>query len=113
MIEQTERIFQDVRKNAMQAYIKYKTYCDKKANASKLKQADYVYILQPKADHQGGKILFIVFRWIGSNIIEKVLPNNNFCGTQNWHQKDAVTSSDEAEPIHTPPTYTGHTNHTT
>ena len=41
VLEQTEIIFQDVRKNAMQTYIKYKAYYDKKANASKLKQADY------------------------------------------------------------------------
>ena len=51
VLENTEAIFQDVRENAMQAYIKYKAYFDKKANASKLKQSDYVYILQPKADH--------------------------------------------------------------
>ena len=50
----------------------------KKANASKLKQSDYVYILQPKADHQGSKIFFTDFRWIGPFIIEKVLPNNNY-----------------------------------
>ena len=54
-------IHQDVRKNTMQAYIKYKAYYDKKANASKLKEADYVYILQPKADHQGSKIPFTEF----------------------------------------------------
>ena len=34
--EQTEITFQDVRRNAMQAYIKYKAYYDKKANASNL-----------------------------------------------------------------------------
>ena len=65
----------------MQAYIKYKAYCDKKANASKLKlqtKADYVFILQPKADHQGSKIPFTDFRWIGPYIIEKVLPNNKY-----------------------------------
>ena len=45
VLSQTEMIHQDVRKNAMQAYIKYKTYCDKKANASKVKEADYVYVL--------------------------------------------------------------------
>ena len=76
VLEQTEAIFQDVRKNAMQAYIKYKAYYDKKANASKLKQSDYVYILQPKADHQGSKILFTDFRWIGPYFTEKLLPNN-------------------------------------
>ena len=78
VLEQTEMIHQDVRKNIMQAYIKYKAYYDKKANASKLKEADYVYILQPKADHQGSKIPFTEFRWIGPYTIEKVLPNNNY-----------------------------------
>ena len=78
VLEQTQMIHQDVRKNIMQAYIKYKAYCDKKTNASKLKEADYVYILQPKADHQGSKIPFTEFRWIGPYIIEKLLPNNNY-----------------------------------
>ena len=78
VLEQTEMIHQDVRKNTMQAYIKYKAYYDKKANASKLKKTNYVYILQPKADHQGSKIPFTYFRWIGPYIIEKVLPNNNY-----------------------------------
>ena len=62
----------------MQAYIKYKAYYDKQANASKIEKADYVYILQPKADHQGSKIPFTEFRWIGPYIIEKVLSNNNY-----------------------------------
>ena len=62
----------------MQAYIKYKAYYDKKTNTSKLKQADYVSILQPKADHQGSKIPFTDFRWIGPYLIEYVLPNKNY-----------------------------------
>ena len=78
VLEQTEMIFQDVTRNTMQAFIKYKAYYDEKANASKLKQSDYVYILQPKADQQGSKIPFTDFRWIGPYIIEKVLPNNNY-----------------------------------
>ena len=56
IFDQTETIYQDVRKNAMQAYINYKAYYDKKANVSKLTEADYVYILQPKIDHQRIKI---------------------------------------------------------
>ena len=72
VLEQTEMILQDVRRNAMQAYIKYKAYHDKKSNASKLKKADYVFILQPKADHQGRKIPCTDFRWTGPYIIEKV-----------------------------------------
>ena len=71
VLEQTEMIHQEVRKNIMQAYIKYKAFYDKKAKASKLKEADYVYILQPKADHQGSKIPFTEFRWIGPYTIEK------------------------------------------
>ena len=78
VLEQTETIFQDVRRNAMQAYIKSKAYYDRKANATKLKQSDYVYILQPKTDHQGSKIPFTDVRWIGPYIVEKVLPNNNY-----------------------------------
>ena len=78
VLEQTEMIHQEVRKNIMQTYIKYKAYYDKKANASKFKEADYVYILQPKADHQGSKIPFTEFRWVGPYIFEKVLPNNNY-----------------------------------
>ena len=70
-------IFQDVRRNAMQAYIKYKAYYDKKANASKPKQSEYVYILQPKADHQGSKTLYR-FSMDRPYIIEKVLTNNNY-----------------------------------
>ena len=77
-LEQTEIFFQDVRKNVMLAYIKYKAYYDTRANASNLKQAEYVFILQPKADHQGSKLHFTEFRWIGPYIIEKVLPNNNY-----------------------------------
>ena len=78
VLEQTETIFQDVKRNAMQAYIKYIAYYDKKANTSKLKQSDYVYILQPKTDREGSKIPFADFWWIGPYIIEKVLPNNNY-----------------------------------
>ena len=58
--------------------IKYKAYYDEKAKASKLKEADYVFVLQPKADHQRSKILFTDFRWMGPSFFEKVLPNNNY-----------------------------------
>ena len=62
----------------MQAYIKDKAYCDKKTNASKLKEHQYVYVLQPKADHQWSKIPFIDFRWISPYVVEKALPKNNY-----------------------------------
>ena len=51
---------------------------DKKAKASPLKEKDYCFILQPKADHQGSKIPFRDFRLIGPYLVEKVLPNNNY-----------------------------------
>ena len=90
VLDQTEMIHQDVRKNAMQAYIKYKAYYDKKANASKLKEADYVYVLQPKADHQGSKIPCTEFRRMGPSIVEKVLPNNNNLVRKNGTDKTQV-----------------------
>ena len=90
VLEQTEMIHQDVRKNIMQGYINYKAYYDKKANASKLKEADCVYILQLKADHQGSKIPLTEFRWVGPYIIEKVLPNNNYLVRKNGTKKTQV-----------------------
>ena len=62
----------------MQSYIKYKKYYDTKTKASPLKEKDYCFILQPKADHQGSKIPFRDFRWAGLYLVEKVLPNNNY-----------------------------------
>ena len=81
-------IQQDVGKNAMQAYTKYKSYYDKKTIASKLKEADYVNVLQPKADHQGNKIPFTEFRWIGPYVIEKVIEKET---TSFWYAKLAPT----------------------
>ena len=78
VLDQTEMIHQDVPKTAMQAYIKYKAFYDKEVHASKLKKADYLYVLQPKADYQGSRFPLTEFRWIGPYIIEKVLPNNNY-----------------------------------
>ena len=62
----------------MQSYLKYKDYYDRKAKAAPLQQGDFCFILQPLADHQGSKIPFREFRWIGPYVIEKVLPNENY-----------------------------------
>ena len=62
----------------MQSYLKYKYYYDRKAKAAALEQGDFCFILQPLADHQGSKIPFREFRWIGPYVIEKVLPNENY-----------------------------------
>ena len=69
-------IYQDVRRNAKQAYIKCKAYYNKKANSSESEELDYAYVLQPKTDHQGSKFQFTEFRWMGPYVFEKVFPNN-------------------------------------
>ena len=78
LLRRTKILYDKTKKNVMQSYIKYKRYYDKKAKASPLKEKDYCFILQPKADHQGSKIPFRDFRWIGPYIKEKVLPNHNY-----------------------------------
>ena len=77
VLTQAEMIFQGVHTNTMQAYIKYKAYYDKKHNASKLKEGESMYILQPIANYQGGKIVFTGFWCIGSHFVEKALTINN------------------------------------
>ena len=76
VLDQTEMINQGNRQNTMQAYIKHKADYDKKVNASKLKAANYLNVLQLKADHRRRKFSFTEVRGIGPYIIEKVLPNN-------------------------------------
>ena len=76
VLDQTQMIYRAVRRRANQAYIKYKAHYDKTAKTTKPKEAEYVFVLHPKADQQGSKIRFMEFRCIGANIIEKVLSNN-------------------------------------
>ena len=78
LLRRSKILYDKTKKNVMQSYIKYKRYYDKKANASPLKEKDYCFILQPKADHQGSKIPFRDFRWIGPYLVEKILPNNDY-----------------------------------
>ena len=78
LLRRTKILYDKTKKKVMQSLIKYKKYYDKKAKASPLKEKDYCFILQPKADHQGSKKPFRDFRWIGTYLVEKVLPNNNY-----------------------------------
>ena len=78
LLRRTKILYHKTKKNVMQSYIKYKKYYDKKAKASPLKEKDYCFILQPKADPQGSKIPFRDFRWIGPYLLDKVPPNNNY-----------------------------------
>ena len=50
----------------------------KKTNVSKLKEQQYVHVLQPKAEHQGNKFPFTDFRWIGPCTVEKAFPYYNY-----------------------------------
>ena len=43
-----------------------------------MKENEFCFVLQPKADHQGSKIPFRDYRWVGPFIVQKVLPNENY-----------------------------------
>ena len=100
VLEQAEMIFQTVRKNTMQAYIKYEAYCDKANNASKLKKQQYVYVLQTKADHQGSKIPFTDFRWKGPFIVENVFSIKNYSVRKLGKKQNPSPSSHKTTTIH-------------
>ena len=74
----TKTLIDKTKQNIMQSYIKYKEYYDRKAKAAPLKENEFCFVLQSKADHQGSKIPFRDYRWVGPFIIQKVLPNENY-----------------------------------
>ena len=74
----TKILIDKTKQNIMQSYIKYKEYYDRKAKAAPIKENEYCFVLQPKADHQGSKIPFRDYRWVGPFIVQKVLPNENY-----------------------------------
>ena len=86
VLDQTQMIYQDVSRNAVQANIRHKACYDKKAKASKLKEADYVYVLQIKADLQGSKIPFREFCWIFPYKLKTCYRITNI-----WYAKLALT----------------------
>ena len=74
----TKILIDKTKQNFMQSYIKYKEYYDRKAKVAPIKENDYCFVLQPKSDHQGSKIPFRDYRWVGSFVVQKVLPNENY-----------------------------------
>ena len=62
----------------MQSDLKYKDYYDQKAKAVPLKEKDYCFDLQAKADSQASKIPFKEYRWIGPFVVQTVLSNDNY-----------------------------------
>ena len=74
----TKTLIDKTKQNIMQSYLKYKEYYDRKAKAAPLKENEFCFVLQPKADHQGSKIPFRDYRWVGPFVVQKVLPNENY-----------------------------------
>ena len=75
----TKTLIDKTKQNIMQSYIKYKEYYDRKAKTAPLKESEYCFVLQPKADNQGSKIPpFRDYRWVGPFVVQKVLPNENY-----------------------------------
>ena len=76
--QRTQILIDQTKKNIMQSYLKYKDYYDRKAKAAPLKEKDYCFVLQPKADNQASKIPFREYRWIGPFVVQTVLSNDNY-----------------------------------
>ena len=76
--QRTQILIDQTKKNIMQSYLKYKDYYDRKAKAAPLKEKDYCFVLQPKADSQASKILFREYRRIGPFVVQTVLSNDNY-----------------------------------
>ena len=75
VLDQIETIFQDVRKNAMQAYIKYKAYYDRKANASKLKKKTITSLYYSrKQTTKGAKFPSQTFAGLGHTLLKRCYP---------------------------------------
>ena len=68
--------FPVVNENAMQANIKY--IYDKKTNTSKLKERDYVFVLQPKADYQSSINLSTDVAGFGPTSLKRLHQITNF-----------------------------------
>ena len=76
--QRTQILIDQTNKNIMQSYLKNKDYYDRKAKADPLKEKDYSFVLQPKADSQASKIPFREYRWIGPFVVQTVLSNDSY-----------------------------------
>ena len=107
-------VFQVVRKDVLHAYIKCKIDFDKIAIACKLKERDFVDVLLRQANHQGSKISFPDFHWIGHyNVEEKNFIKQQLLGTKYWNGKNANPSSHLTTTVHPNVTHTSCTDHIT
>ena len=76
--QRTQILIDQTKKNIMQSFLKYKDYYDRKDKAAPLKEKDFCFVLQPKADSQASKIPFGEYRWIGPFVVQTVLSNDNY-----------------------------------
>ena len=60
------------KQNVVHSHLKCKEYYDRKAKAAPLKENDYCFVLQPRADHQGSIMPFRDYRLVGPFIVQKV-----------------------------------------
>ena len=98
-------ICEDVRKNSMQVYIKYKAYCDKKANASNQTSRLCLWLTaESRSSREQNSFYGNSVDW-ALHFLKSVIEQQLF-GTQNWHQEDASASSYVIASVHTPKTPT-------
>ena len=65
-------LFDQTKRNIMHSYLKYKV------REAPLKEKEFCFVLQPRADNQGSKIPFGDYSWVGPHIVRKALPNDNY-----------------------------------
>ena len=63
----------ETKQNIMHSYLKFEGSYHRKARAAPLKENDYCFVLQPKVDHQGSKLSFRDYRWVGPFLLQKIL----------------------------------------
>ena len=78
ILEQTKLIHQDLRKNTMQAHIKYKEYYEKKLNASELRERDCAYVLWTNAVQKWSKNPATILSRSDPCFVENASSNDNY-----------------------------------
>ena len=108
ILKQTEMIHQDVRKNTMQACIKYKAYYDKKSQRFKTQRSRLCIYLAAKSGslREQNSIHRTSMGW--PVYCRESATKQQLSGTQNWHKQDAIAAPNENVSIHTPPTTSRH-----
>ena len=78
LVDNLNAKFKETHTNIIRAFHRYKSYYDRKAQASPLKVNDFVFLLNPKIGQQSEKIPFNSFKWEGPYKVIKVLSQSNY-----------------------------------